>query len=41
MVKNNNFLQSLSDITQIKIIRPKNIETTSLGPHILQLYNQV
>ena len=31
MVKNNNFLQSLSDITQIKIIRPKNIETTSLG----------
>ncbi len=31
MVKNNNFLQSLSDITQIKIIRPKNVETTSLG----------
>ena len=31
MVKNNNFLQSLSNITQIKIIRPKNIETTSLG----------
>ena len=31
MVKNNSFLQSLSNITQIKIIRPKNIETTSLG----------
>ena len=31
MVKNNNFLQSLSNITQLKIVRPKNIETTSLG----------
>ncbi len=31
MVNNNSFLQSLSDITQIKIIRPENIETTSLG----------
>ena len=31
MIKNNNFLQSLSNISQIKIIRPKNIETTSLG----------
>ncbi len=31
MAKNNNFLQNLSNITQIKIIRPKNIETTSLG----------
>ena len=31
MVKNDNFIQSLSNITQIKIIRPKNIETTSLG----------
>ena len=31
MVKNNNFLQSLSNVTQIMIIRPKNIETTSLG----------
>jgi len=31
MVKNNNFLQSIANITQIKIIRPKNIETTSLG----------
>ncbi len=31
MINNNNFLQSLSDVTQIKIIKPKNIETTSLG----------
>ena len=31
MVNNNNFLQSLSDVTQVKIIKPENIETTSLG----------
>ncbi|MDC2992211.1 glycerol kinase GlpK [Pelagibacteraceae bacterium] len=31
MANNKNFLQSLSNITQIKIIKPKNIETTSLG----------
>ena len=31
MVNNNNFIQSLSDITQIKIIKPSNTETTSLG----------
>jgi len=31
MIANNNFLQSLSNITQVKIVRPKNIETTSLG----------
>ena len=31
MVNNNNFIQSLSDITQIKIIKPSNSETTSLG----------
>ena len=31
MINNNSFLQSLSNITQIKIIRPKNTETTSLG----------
>ena len=31
MINNNNFLQSLSNVTQIKIIKPKNIETTSLG----------
>ncbi len=35
MVNNNSFLQSLSDITQIKIVRPKNIETTSLGAAFL------
>ena len=35
MIKNNNFLQSLADITQINIIRPKNIETTSLGAAFL------
>ena len=31
MINNDNFLQSLSDVTQIKIIKPENIETTSLG----------
>ncbi len=31
MINNNSFLQSLSNITQIKIIKPKNVETTSLG----------
>ena len=31
MINNKNFLQSLSNITQIKILKPKNIETTSLG----------
>ncbi len=31
MVKNDSFLQSLANISQIKIIRPNNIETTSLG----------
>ncbi len=31
MINNNNFLQSLSDITNVKIIKPQNIETTSLG----------
>ncbi len=35
MVNNNSFLQSLADITQIKIIRPKNTETTSLGAAFL------
>ena len=35
MVKNNSFLQSLSNITQIKINRPKNTETTSLGAAFL------
>jgi glycerol kinase len=31
MVENSNFLQFLSNILKIKIIRPKNIETTALG----------
>ena len=31
MKNNKNFLQSLSNITQTKILKPKNIETTSLG----------
>ena len=31
MINNNNFIQSLSNVTQTKIIKPKNIETTSLG----------
>ena len=31
MINNNNFLQSLSNITQVEIIKPQNIETTSLG----------
>ncbi len=31
MVNNDSFLQSLSNITQIKIIKPQNFETTSLG----------
>ena len=35
MINNNSFLQSLSNITQIKIIRPENIETTSLGAAFL------
>ena len=35
MINNNNFIQSLANITQIKIIRPKNIETTSLGAAFL------
>ena len=31
MIENINFNQSLADITQLKIIKPDNIETTSLG----------
>jgi len=31
MINNNNFIQSLSNVTQANIIKPKNIETTSLG----------
>ncbi len=39
MINNNNFLQSLSNVTQIKIIKPKNIETTSLGVAYLAALN--
>ncbi len=35
MINNYSFLQSLSDITRIKIIQPKNLETTSLGAAFL------
>ncbi len=31
MIQNNSFIQSLSNITRIKITKPINIETTSLG----------
>ena len=31
MINNDNFLRSLSNVTQIKIIKPENVETTSLG----------
>ena len=31
MANNTNFLQSLSNVSQINIIKPVNIETTSLG----------
>ena len=39
MINNNNFLKSLSNITQIQIIKPKNIETTSLGAAYLAALN--
>ena len=39
MINNNNFLQSLSNVTQIKIIKPQNIETTSLGVAYLAALN--
>ena len=31
MISNNNFIQSIANILGIKILKPKNIETTSLG----------
>ena len=31
MIANNNFVQSIANILQVKIIKPKNIETTALG----------
>ncbi|PPR50370.1 MAG: Glycerol kinase [Alphaproteobacteria bacterium MarineAlpha5_Bin5] len=39
MINNDNFLQSLSNITQINIIKPQNIETTSLGVAYLAALN--
>ena len=39
MVANDNFIQSLSNILQIKIIRPSNIETTGLGVAYLAALN--
>jgi len=31
MISNNSFIQSISNMTRIKIVRPSNIETTALG----------
>jgi glycerol kinase len=31
MIANNNFIQSIANILQAKIIKPENIETTALG----------
>ena len=31
MITNDNFIQSISNILQTKIIKPQNIETTALG----------
>jgi glycerol kinase len=31
MISNNNFIQSIANVLRIKIIKPKNIETTALG----------
>ena len=39
MVANDNFIQSLSNILQIKIIKPNNIETTGLGVAYLAALN--
>ena len=39
MVTNDSFIQSLSNILQIKIIRPNNIETTGLGVAYLAALN--
>ena len=39
MINNDNFIQNLSNVTQIKIIKPKNIETTSLGAAYLAALN--
>ena len=39
MINNNSFIQSLANILQIKIIKPKDIETTSLGAAYLAALN--
>ena len=39
MVSNNSFVQSLSNILQINVIKPKNIETTGLGVAYLAALN--
>lgn len=31
MIKNNNFIQSIANIVDVKVLKPKNIETTALG----------
>ena len=31
MISNHNFIQSIANVLNIKILKPKNIETTSLG----------
>ena len=38
MVSNNWFAQFLSDILDIKVIRPRNYETTALGVAIVSAY---
>ena len=40
MTKNDSFVQSLCNILQIKIIKPNNTETTSLGVAYLLLVLQ-
>ena len=39
MIENNNFIQSLSNILQIRIIKPSNVETTGLGVAYLKALN--
>ncbi len=40
MINNSNFLQSLANINQIKIIKPLDVETTSLGVAYLAALNE-
>jgi glycerol kinase len=42
MVKNINFIQFLSNVLQINIIRPKNVETSALGAaYLAGLYSGI